>query len=149
MLIINNICGSGSDCEECCDLLSLLWMTTARGPVRLGGESGAELNIKRVYILLVREEVRPGLIITSSNSVSSHRPAMATQPAPPNEPPPDYDYAVSHPSEATPPEYRVATALPSYQQAVLDKEKLLACEEVEDGYDISHPRRARRLSAAE
>jgi len=74
---------------------------------------------------------------------------MATQPDPPNEPPPDYDYAVSHPSEATPPEYRVATALPSYQQAVLDKEKLLACEEVEDEYDISHPRRARRLSAAE
>ena len=74
---------------------------------------------------------------------------MAAQTGPPNEPPPDYDYAVSHPSEATPPEYRVATALPSYQQAVLDKEKLLASEEAEEEYDISHPRRARRLSAAE
>ena len=79
---------------------------------------------------------------------------MATQTGPPNEPPPDYSYAVSHPAppgEASlaPPEYRVATALPSYQQAVLDKEKLLASEEAEDEYDISHPRRARRLSAAE
>ena len=76
---------------------------------------------------------------------------MATQTGAPNEPPPDYDYAVSHPAEAslTPPEYRVATALPSYQQAVLDKEKLLASEEAEEEYDISHPRRARRLSAAE
>ena len=92
------------------------------------------------------DQARP---ITTRRGEERQSPAMATQPDPPNEPPPDYDYAVSHPSEATPPEYRVATALPSYQQAVLDKEKLLACEEVEDEYDISHPRRARRLSAAE
>merc|ERR1712062_128540 len=79
----------------------------------------------------------------------------ASQP-PPNEPPPDYDYAVSHPSEATPvnpvtpPDYRVAVALPSYQQAVLDKEKLIPEEEAESGYEISHPRHhARRISAAE
>ena len=39
----------------------------------------------------------------------------------PPEPPPDYDYAVNHPEEATLPEYRVAVNLPSYQQAVLDK----------------------------
>ena len=70
-------------------------------------------------------------------------------PAPPSEPPPDYDYAVSHPSQVTPPEYRVAVALPSYQQAVLDKEKLLTEEEAEDEYDISHPRHSRRISAAE
>jgi len=101
-----------------------------------------------------RSVVRPVLTVLSHNKERREEPvsAMATQPAPPNEPPPDYDYAVSHPSSevpVTPPEYRVATALPSYQQAVLDKEKLLACEEVEDEYDISHPRRARRLSAAE
>merc|ERR1711963_220838 len=75
--------------------------------------------------------------------------AMSAPPPPPNEPPPDYDYAVSQGSEATPPEYRVAVALPSYQQAVLDKEKLISEEEAEDGYDISHPRHARRISAAE
>ena len=39
----------------------------------------------------------------------------------PSEPPPDYDYAVNHPEEATLPDYRVAVNLPSYQQAVLDK----------------------------
>ena len=43
---------------------------------------------------------------------------------PPNEPPPDYEYAVNHPETPTDvklPEYKVAVELPSYQQAVLDK----------------------------
>ena len=41
---------------------------------------------------------------------------------PPNEPPPDYEYALNHPEDdVKPPEYRVAVNLPSYQQAVLDK----------------------------
>ena len=44
---------------------------------------------------------------------------------PPNEPPPDYEYALNHPEDdVKPPEYRVAVNLPSYQQAVLDKGKI-------------------------
>ena len=41
----------------------------------------------------------------------------------PNEPPPDYEYAVTHPEavDVSLPDYRVAVNLPSYQQAVLDK----------------------------
>ena len=40
----------------------------------------------------------------------------------PEGPPPDYEYAVTHPQEeAALPDYRVAVNLPSYQQAVLDK----------------------------
>ena len=42
----------------------------------------------------------------------------------PTDPPPDYEYAVTHPEEdVTLPDYRVAVNLPSYQQAVLDKGK--------------------------
>ena len=42
----------------------------------------------------------------------------------PEGPPPDYEYAVTHPQEeAALPDYRVAVNLPSYQQAVLDKGK--------------------------
>ena len=43
----------------------------------------------------------------------------------PNEPPPDYEYAVTHPEPkaVSLPDYRVAVNLPSYQQAVLDKGK--------------------------
>ena len=84
----------------------------------------------------------------------------------PCEPPPDYEYAVTHPEEdasiASLPEYRVAVDLPSYQQAVLDKgncllinkrnlrkfsEKLLA--EEEDPVDSPPPRHSRRISCAE
>jgi len=65
----------------------------------------------------------------------------------PEGPPPDYEYAVTHPQEeAALPDYRVAVNLPSYQQAVLDKEKLLA----EDDEDVvTAPRRPRRISSAE
>merc|ERR1712107_531382 len=56
----------------------------------------------------------------------------------PTDPPPDYDYAVNHPAEQVSlPEYRVAVKLPSYQQAVLDKEKLL--EDVDDDEIDSEP----------
>jgi len=66
---------------------------------------------------------------------------------PPNEPPPDYEYALNHPEEdVKPPEYRVAVNLPSYQQAVLDKEKLLADDEDESD---ATPRHTRRLSSIE
>ena len=45
---------------------------------------------------------------------------------PHNEPPPDYEYAVTHPEteDVSLPDYRVAVNLPSYQQAVLDKGNL-------------------------
>jgi len=76
----------------------------------------------------------------------------------PTEPPPDYEYAVNHPAagqQQLPPAYRVAVTLPSYQQAELDKEKLLAGEEVQEE-DVEEerpgPRRQRRspgLSHAE
>ena len=39
----------------------------------------------------------------------------------PSEPPPDYEYAISHPGGALPPGYTVAATLPSYQQAERDK----------------------------
>ena len=42
----------------------------------------------------------------------------------PNEPPPDYEYAINHPEDTvtmTPPDYRAAVNLPSYQEAMLDK----------------------------
>merc|ERR1712106_1004936 len=75
----------------------------------------------------------------------------------PTEPPPDYEYAVSHPPDVQyvqqhaqhvqhvqPPGYQVAAVLPSYQQAELDKEKLIAGQE-----DTDHPRAARRESTIE
>jgi len=67
----------------------------------------------------------------------------------PNEPPPDYEYAVTHPEpgDVSLPDYRVAVNLPSYQQAVLDKEKLLA--EEADQVDSPPPRHSRRISCAE
>eukprot|EP00091_Calanus_sinicus_P009723 TRINITY_DN2260_c0_g1_i1.p1 TRINITY_DN2260_c0_g1~~TRINITY_DN2260_c0_g1_i1.p1 ORF type:complete len:190 (-),score=60.01 TRINITY_DN2260_c0_g1_i1:119-688(-) len=62
----------------------------------------------------------------------------------PVEPPPDYEYAVSHPPPVLPPGYQVAAILPSYHQAEIDKEKLLA------GHDAPPPPRAtRRESIAE
>merc|ERR1712117_996091 len=67
---------------------------------------------------------------------------------PPNEPPPDYEYAVNHPETPTDvklPEYKVAVELPSYQQAVLDKEKLLA----DDEDDSPQHNRPRRISSVE
>lgn len=67
----------------------------------------------------------------------------------PNEPPPDYEYAVTHPEpeDVSLPDYRVAVNLPSYQQAVLDKEKLLA--EEADQVDSPPPRHSRRISCVE
>merc|ERR1712086_555819 len=73
----------------------------------------------------------------------------------PTEPPPDYEYAVSHPpavqdvkqhvqQHVQPPGYQVAAVLPSYQQAELDKEKLVAGQE-----DTEHPSAARRESTIE
>eukprot|EP00090_Calanus_glacialis_P019116 TRINITY_DN2945_c0_g1_i1.p1 TRINITY_DN2945_c0_g1~~TRINITY_DN2945_c0_g1_i1.p1 ORF type:complete len:188 (-),score=63.34 TRINITY_DN2945_c0_g1_i1:198-761(-) len=62
----------------------------------------------------------------------------------PAEPPPDYEYAVSHPPPVLPPGYQVAAILPSYQQAEQDKEKLLAGHD-----DPVPPRAARRESIAE
>jgi len=62
----------------------------------------------------------------------------------PTDPPPDYAYAVTHPPDQSPPEYSVAASLPSYQQAILDKEKLLAGQQEEEP-----PRPSRRISTAE
>jgi len=87
---------------------------------------------------------------------------MAT--ATPSDPPPDYEYAVTHPPDPStdcaypldqspdysyppnqsPPEYSVAASLPSYQQAILAKEKLLAGQEEEEP-----PRPVRSLRRAE
>merc|ERR1711892_917066 len=84
-----------------------------------------------------------GLLISSS----------ALRMSVPTEPPPDYEYAVSHPpavqhdqhvQHVQPPGYQVAAVLPSYQQAELDKEKLIA------GHgDTDHQRAARRDSIIE
>merc|ERR1712106_916648 len=74
----------------------------------------------------------------------------------PTEPPPDYEYAVSHPpavqhdqhaqhvQHVQPPGYQVAAVLPSYQQAEMDKEKLIAGHAETD-----HPRAAGRESILE
>jgi len=69
----------------------------------------------------------------------------------PSDAPPDYEYAVTHPSlagdstDSSPPSYTVAASLPSYQQSMaLDKDKLLAEHE-----ESSPPRTTRRLNIAE
>merc|ERR1711909_264482 len=50
----------------------------------------------------------------------------------PTDPPPAYEYAVRQPPPVLPPGYQVAATLPSYQQAELDKEKLIAGNDVTD-----------------
>jgi len=70
----------------------------------------------------------------------------------PNEPPPDYEYAINHPEDTvtmTPPDYRAAVNLPSYQEAMLDKEKLLAEDDEDDIDTILPPHPTRRISSAE
>merc|ERR1719342_591800 len=62
----------------------------------------------------------------------------------PSEPPPDYEYAISHPGGALPPGYTVAATLPSYQQAERDKEKLLNNDD-----ETPHSSPGRRESALE
>ena len=89
----------------------------------------------------------------------------------PNEPPPDYEYAINHPEDTvtmTPPDYRAAANLPSYQEAMLDKgnhydikyfwfilnvgnflEKLLAEDEEDEIDTILPPHPTRRISSVE
>ena len=56
-------------------------------------------------------------------SLSNRHPSIKVMSVP-VEPPPDYEYAVSHPTTVLPPGYQVAAILPSYQQAELDKGKM-------------------------